>query len=93
MKDIQDLYTGGTGSTIETAVIINTDSYAIGVPAEYEYIKNIHGVHGEDYSLLKQSLSFVNENSYDEILIKLKNGEEISYFFNISQFFGTDISL
>ena len=66
------------GSSFESAIKVNS------VPEEYAYIRG----HCEDCELLGQSLIFENNKPFDKIDVKNKEGKEVSYYFNISSFFG-----
>jgi hypothetical protein len=86
------LYLGdGKGLTIENAVIINTASRQIGIPAEYAYIESKHGKMNLHWTTVKQSLLRVDEKKFDVIIIKLKGGQQMEYFFDITSFFGKSL--
>ena len=82
------LYSGGDGSTIEKAVVINATSTSIGVLAEYEYVSSIYGQQNADWTMVRQSLTVHVGNNYDVLLIKLNRGEDKSVCFDITHFFG-----
>jgi len=85
----KSLYSGGDGSSMEKAVIINAKSTMDGVPAEYDYISQKHGVRDEDWILVSQSLKKNSDGkAFDVINIELTEGTSFSYFFDISEFFG-----
>lgn len=50
----EGLYGGGTGETIEDAVIINVTSSLVGIPAEYHYVSNKCGRRNVDWTLKLQ---------------------------------------
>ena len=81
-------YLGGDGSTIENAIIINAQSTIDGVVAEYQYISNKHGERNSDWKLKYQFLIKKNDRHFDAIVVKLKNGQELTYYFDISMFIG-----
>jgi hypothetical protein len=84
----QCLYSGGDGSTIDKAVVINVESTSIGIPAEYEYISKLYGQQNVGWTVIRQSLMVHDVNHYDVLLIKLSNGDEKSIYFDITQFYG-----
>ena len=54
------------------------------VPEEYTYVRG----HCDDCEVLGQSLMFENNKPFDKIDVKNKEGKEVSYYFDISSFFG-----
>jgi hypothetical protein len=89
-KQNQDksLYSGGDGSSIETAIIINTTSSLTGVQAEYNYVIDKYGQINSDWKLESQGSLHSGTRNYDRLNIQLKNGESKSYFFDTTLFFG-----
>lgn len=81
---------GGDGLSIENAIIINgTENEKEGVTAEFIYIGKKHGKRNSDWKPIMQSLLNKDGKSYDEIKIEdIKNNNEISYYFDITAFFG-----
>jgi hypothetical protein len=84
----QGMYSGGDGGSIETAVVINTASSLVGVPAEYQYVSDRHGQEDIEWSLESQTVMEQNGKYYDVLKISLRSGESKSYYFDITQFFG-----
>ena len=83
------LYSGGKGGSIEDAILVNAETTVIGVHAEYEYVASKHGARGVDWELETQSLLNHEGKYYDALHIKMmKDGEEFTYYFDISNFFG-----
>ena len=66
------------GSSFEKAIIVKS------IPEEYEYVSKIC----PDCLLLGQSLTHDNKKPFDILKFKKPNGEEVSYYFDISKFFG-----
>ena len=66
------------GSSIKDAIKVKS------VTEEYAYVRN----NCDDCKLLGQALLFENGKPYDRINVKNKEGKEISYYFDISSFFG-----
>ena len=81
-------YLGGDGSTIENAIIINAQSTLDGVAAEYKYISNKHGERNRNWSLKYQFLTKKDDKHFDAMVVKLTNGQELTYYFDISMFIG-----
>lgn len=88
LRKKQDLYGGGSGESIETAVIINTSSSMIGIPAEYRFISRKYGQKDVDWTLETQMVMRSGNRQYDVVVIKLKDGQEKSFFFDITKFYG-----
>lgn len=66
------------GSSIENAIKVKS------VSGEYAYVrKNCEGC-----ELLGQALLFKNKKPYDKINVRTKAGKELSYYFDISSFYG-----
>ena len=66
------------GSSFEKAIIAKS------ISAEYEYVRKVCS----DCQILGQSLIHVKEKPYDILELKKPNGEKVSYYFDISKFFG-----
>ena len=77
-------YAGGDGSTLEKAVIVQTNSNMEGVRAEYAWLSQ-HYPYSKDIS---QTLLHKNGKSYDLLKIRTSNGQEVDIYFDISAFFG-----
>lgn len=66
------------GSSFEKAIVVQS------VAAEYEYVR----MACSDCQLLGQSLAFDKKKPYDILRLKKSNGDDISYYFDISKFYG-----
>jgi hypothetical protein len=66
------------GLSLETALKVNS------VKEEYEYVRD----HCRNCQMLGQALLQHKGKPYDKLMLKDAKGEEISYFFDISSFFG-----
>ncbi|OQA88536.1 MAG: hypothetical protein BWY27_00921 [Bacteroidetes bacterium ADurb.Bin234] len=84
----QSMYAGGNGESIETAVIINTANPIIGIPAEYKFITIKHGQKDVDWTLELQTVMRRGNRQYDVVVIKLKDGQEKSFYFDIKKYYG-----
>ena len=78
---------GGSGRSIDDAVIITGAANGmVGVWLEQAYIASRHS----KYKDLSQSLiAGADGGVYDLIVIEQASGEKVSYYFDISQFYGT----
>jgi hypothetical protein len=81
-------YSGGQGASMEDAVVIHADSSMVGVLAEYGYVTERHGRKGTDWVLEFQALIEHEGKHFDCLHIKLTDGCRVSYYFDISEFFG-----
>ena len=88
LKKKQGLYAGGNGESIETAVIINTANSMIGISAEYKFITSRYGQKDVEWTREIQSVMRSGNRQYDVVLIKLKDGQEKSFYFDITKFYG-----
>lgn len=66
------------GSSFEKAIIAES------IADEYEYVRKVCS----DCQLIEQSLVFEKKIPYDIIELKKSNGEDVSYYFDISKFYG-----
>ncbi len=66
------------GSSFETAIIVKS------VSDEYAYIRKVC----PDCLFLGQSLVFKKKKPYDVLEVKAPDGQEVSYYFDISKFYG-----
>lgn len=72
------------GSSFEKAIVIDKKKEVEGVAAEYAWLKQNY----PGYSMVKQSLSNKGKKQYDVLVIKTKEGEEKTIYFDITNFFG-----
>lgn len=84
----EGLYRGGSGETIEDAVIINAASSLVGIPAEYHYISSECGRRKVDWTLKLQAHIEKNGRHYDVLTVELESGEVRKYYFDITKFYG-----
>ena len=76
-------YSGGDGTTAESAVVIHAPDSASGVRAEYAWIEaNLPGARVESQALIP------GKRSYDRFEVVLPSGESRTIYFDISAFFG-----
>ncbi|MCK7578792.1 MAG: hypothetical protein MZV65_25725 [Chromatiales bacterium] len=83
------------GLSLATALVIRAEDPWIGVGMEYEAIRARHGRMHEGWTLKSQRLLPRDENgrSYDQVNIALSDGRELSYFFDITDFYGREVSM
>jgi hypothetical protein len=83
------MYSGGDGSSPGEAVVIHAGSTFGGVPAEYEWIEEYHGVKDVDWSLGRRSHAATEDGRHLETFeITLRDGSTQSITFDITSFFG-----
>jgi len=82
-------FEGGSGDTIETAVIIRgASTHSVGVDAEYRYLEQQFGTRTVDWEPGLQSLIKTDDRKYDKIDIRLSDGSHQTVYFDITEFFG-----
>ena len=79
---------GGDGSSIENAVKIHANSTVVGIGAERAYISQVLGKEGVDWHLELQSLYEDGGKQYDAMKVEKADGEVVTFYFDISEFFG-----
>ncbi|NEX23547.1 hypothetical protein G3480_25255 [Thiorhodococcus mannitoliphagus] len=80
------------GLSIETAIVIRAEHASIGVAMEYDTVTARHGAYGEAWTLASQRLRLMEDRRYDILRILLKTGEEVTYFLDITEWYGKDES-
>lgn len=66
------------GSSFEKAIIVES------IAEEYEYVKKVCS----GCQFVSQSLAFDKNKPYDILELKKSTGESVSYYFDVSEFFG-----
>jgi hypothetical protein len=74
-------YDGGSGDSIDDAIVIHAPNSVVGIMAEYAYIENQYGVKDQDWTLSMQSQLSKNGRDFDMLSIELKDGTEKSFYF------------
>lgn len=72
------------GTSYEKAVVIDEKNEHRGTAAEYSWLKKNY----PGYKILKQEVSYYDNNPYDVITIRTKERKAKQVYFNISSFFG-----
>ena len=75
---------GGDGFSFKEAIIISDCSNLEGVEQEYVEVRKRLG----NYQLIRQSLQDQSDRMYDVLELKLEDGREITFYFDITDFFG-----
>jgi len=68
------------GSSFEQAVVVR------GVREEYSYVKQVC----PNCQFISQSLAHENKKPYDILRFRTEDGRTVSYYFDISKFFGKE---
>jgi hypothetical protein len=77
-------FSGGDGSSPETAVVVHARSESLGIRAEYEWLAE----HWPGSRRGKQTLLGKNNRFYDSLTITDSSGRERTVFFDITEYFG-----
>ena len=83
IRDSTNVLSSADGASYETAIVIEENTEAKGVLAEYDWIRE----HYKNYTVGMQSLNIHNKKYYDVISISFTDGSEKDIYFNISNFF------
>lgn len=82
-------YQGGSGDSLETAVIISgAPNSQLGIAAEYQALEKRFGRRDVDWKLKRQSVQHHKGKVYDIMELELKGGSTKTIFFEITEFFG-----
>jgi len=87
-KPKPELYSGGSGESEESAIVINATATGVGIPAEYFYVMQVCGEKDVDWTLESQVLTEDEVRQYDVLTVKLKDGTTREFWFDITAFFG-----
>jgi hypothetical protein len=86
----EKLCSGGSGSSVEDAVVVTAPSSMIGVFVEHSFIQNQCGERGEDWNIAKQSLLEAPSGKYYDLLeVRLKDGTIRGFYFDISAYYSS----
>jgi hypothetical protein len=90
-KKGQVSFTGGTGDSYETAIVVKGNQYnrkpETAVAAEYEYISGMYGKKDKEWKVEEQSLGQEKDKTYDMVNVKiLSTGKTHFFYFDISFF-------
>ena len=77
-------YSGGDGTTMAKAVVINGADESTGLDAEYAWL----ATHFPGYKMQDQLLMNNKGKTYDALKITTNGGKELTVYFDITGFFG-----
>ncbi len=75
------------GLSAGDAISLKSESIIAGMVEEYLYIEACHGQEGRDWEKISQTLVRENGRRYDLLNIRLKNGMEKTYYFDLTPFY------
>jgi len=75
---------GGDGTSLNSAVVIGGDNILVGTEAEYAHIARLCGRQGLDWNLVRQSTFRNRERTYDQIEVRLSDGQQRIFYFDIT---------
>lgn len=81
-------FSGGSGSSIEDAVIINSADPFEGISLESVFISHFYEIEGKKWWKLRQGLIAQNGKHYDVITAEEESGETREFYFDITAFYG-----
>ncbi len=85
-RKLENVYSGGDGSSSDTAIVVGVDDPRAGVRAEYVWIREKHGLRDLRWTLDTQMKIRKEARDYDLLSIKLEDGTKKSYWFDITRF-------
>jgi hypothetical protein len=90
-KKGQIVFTGGTGDSYETAIVIKAPQgfrkQEDAVGAEYDYISGLYGKKDKEWKVEEQSMVKEDGKTYDIVRVQiLVNGKLHFFYFDISSF-------
>ncbi len=83
-----EMFSGGSGESLETAVVLNTRNGSAGVAAESQFITAQSGTRDKDWKKKEQALVPDKNKHYDVVTVELSDGKTRVFHFDISQFYG-----
>jgi hypothetical protein len=83
-----DMFSGGNGDSLESAVVIHAADSLSGVTAEYKYVTSKCGERRREWDLHEQKMVGHNGKPHDVFVVKLSNGQFRTFYFDVSNFFG-----
>ena len=76
------------GTSYEKSIVILEKNSLDGISREYKILSEMYGERNVGYTLEKQEAGTHDGAWFDILYIKLPSGEELTYYFDISHFFG-----
>ena len=83
-----EMFSGGSGESFETAVVLNTRNGSAGVAAESQFITAQSSTRDKDWKKKEQALVSDKNKHYDVVTVELSDGKTRVFHFDISQFYG-----
>jgi hypothetical protein len=82
-------YSGGEGMSQDSAVVIHAQSSEMGIPGEYAYIEKRYGERSKDWEVVTRFHGHTSDGrAFETFNIRLQNGEKVSIYFDITEFYG-----
>jgi len=82
-------FSGGSGASMDDAVVITASSHISGVSAQHDYVRQQCGREDEDWTMVSQALiEGAGGKPYDLLTVKLRDGTTREFYFDISSFYG-----
>jgi len=81
-------FSGGDGSSLDNAVVINVDRSRAGVRAEYFYVATHCGQPRKDWTVKQQGFRVHEGKPHDVLIVALSDGRLKTFYFDITAFFG-----
>jgi hypothetical protein len=79
----------GSGESVDDPIIISdVDGHFDAINAEYSYLRKKYGERGVEWWLVQQSLLGHEGKQIDAMEIKLKSGDIVILYFDITKYFG-----
>jgi hypothetical protein len=80
-------YSGGDGSSFETAIVINHTLSSQGIHLEYLYLEQHFGKKGKDWEIKMRSTESRGNHDFDWFCIKFSDGSTLDVYFDITAFY------
>lgn len=81
---------GGDGASLAQAVIIDAENILDGTEAEYAHIGQLCGLQGTGWTLVRQSTFRSKDRTYDQIEVRLADGQPRIFYFDITRLMAAD---
>jgi hypothetical protein len=81
------LYGGGTGTSVEDAVVVNATEASAGIRGEIAFIERLWGTRNRDWKLVAQRLESRDARHFDLVEVERKDGRRRTFCFDITRFF------
>jgi hypothetical protein len=85
---LRSVYSGGDGSSRETAIVIRAGNIEDGIRAEYEYIRRLRGPRDGAWKRDVQIRTSAQGRHYDLVSVILRDGTKEKFWFDITRCYG-----